>query len=347
MSRTGDDLEVLCSIASAQDARIGHYLATRQRTHFWYAGCLDASVPRMHELGFDNYPLLGVPHEKTLFLFERVMGCNLRTVGSGAVTTFNTWCEPVIVEPRDVHRLSPKLTCSAAWDSYERALAACRHSSGACADIPAPMLSFSPLDCACNLCSAEKLFTWIHDAEDVVAALLDLLCDLYLEARAQVARMGLETRNLFGFPCVYCNDLQLANVSPATIKRLVLPRYERVARECGGMILALHSNDLNIVERVTRSDGFLGCLFDRRLPLGDIRRVIGKTLFVLMNSPYDDSLDRPTWRDGMYWNPIVQSYNRELDEVYGELAGECSMILHISRPRLDQVCRERARLLRP
>ncbi len=296
----------------------------------------------MHEAGFDNYPLLSAPPEETLFLFERMLGCRVRAGDGQAGSTFNTWCEPVVDSPRDIRRLSVDLDGGDDWRSFELALSASRRGDAQC--LPAAEIPFTPLDWACNLCSAERLFMWLYDAEDDVAALLEMLCDLYLQVRLRIDSLGVTTRNWLGFPCVYCNDLQMGSLSPAMIDRFILPRYRQVARRCGGMILALHTNDLGIVGKVAGCDDFIGCCFDKRLPLADIRRLIGRTIFVMLNYAYDDSLPGPAFRDGLYWNPIVQSYSRGIDQVYRELADECSMIFLIERPRLDQVCNERDRL---
>lgn len=57
---------------------------------------------------------------------------------------------------------------------------------------------------------------------------------------------------------------------------------------------------------------------------------------ICFNINCDESLDRPTLRDGIWWNPIVQSYSRELSKVYRKFADEHSLLIAIERPSLTE-----------
>jgi len=92
-------------------------------------------------------------------------------------------------------------------------------------------------------------------------------------------------------------------------------------------------------------DWVIGCSLDKRLPLPEIRDVIGKKVFNVANYAYDDTLDRPTARDGIYWNPIVQCHSRDIGRIYSGMNGECSMAVTIERPTLGEVVRVRDQLL--
>jgi len=210
--------------------------------------------------------------------------------------------------------------------------------------LPIVARAFYPLDLACNMCGATNLLTWMYDAPDEVAALFDKITDLFLEVWAKAAATGLAMVTGLGFPCANCSDLQLPSISPEMIRRFVLPCYERVGRACGGTFLALYSADLSVLQEVMIQDWAIGGSFDKRLPLREIRNVIGKKAFILPNYAYDDTLDRPTARDGIYWNPIVQCHSRDLDRIYSEMDGHCSMVVTIERPKLDEVIRARDRL---
>ena len=92
-------------------------------------------------------------------------------------------------------------------------------------------------------------------------------------------------------------------------------------------------------------DGIIGCAFDKRLSLATIKQYIGAKVFLLPDYIFDDAFDRPTCRDGIYCNPIVQSYSRELTTVYQELADSCTLAIAIERPSLAEVCAVRRDLL--
>jgi len=332
----------LQDLACALDAKIGAYLLKKNRTHFWYASCPDAALPQLHALGFDNYPLADVGFSDRMFFFERILGCPMHVVDSKTGSFFHTWCLPVIGELRDIRRVTCDLDTNETWRPYFEAVARYTRGGGT---LPVGSFPFNPLDLACNLCGTQRLFTWMVDAPEDVALLFETITTTYLEAHRQLIALGVRLVNLFGFPGVYCSDLQLPYVSPAMVERFVLPQYELVARECGGMILALLHPDARILERIMATDAILGCSFDKRIPLTEIRQRIGHKLFVLFNYLYDDSLDRPTCRDGTYWNPIVQGYSREAVEVFRVLGRTTSLITWIERPSLDEVCRVRDMLV--
>ncbi|MBI4027629.1 MAG: hypothetical protein HY360_21765 [Verrucomicrobia bacterium] len=324
----------LADIAREQDAKISAYLRKRERTRFWYAGCGDASLPQLHALGFDNYPLAKIAFKDPIFFFERILGCSTHVLDGQAGSFFHTWCQPMIESPGDIRQATFNLETNETWQTYLDAVARYADAGG---DLPVGDLAFYPLDLASNLCGTERFFTWMIDAPEHVEFLFDRISDLYLETRRRLLRLGIRLVNHLGFPCVYCSDLQLPYLSPPLVERFILPQYERVARECGGMFLALLQSNMRILERVMATDAILGCSFDKRLPLEEIKRRIGRKLFVLDHYLYDDALDRPTCRDGTYWNPIVQDYSREIEEVFRVLGGTTSLITCIERPSLHEV----------
>ena len=150
--------------------------------------------------------------------------------------------------------------------------------------------------------------------------------------------------NSYGFPGIYCNDLQMTNLSPPLVERFLLPQYQSLASRCDGLILCLNSADIGLAAKTLRMDSLFGCAFDKRMPLAVIRQIIDAKLFVIHNYAYDDAYSQPKYRDGLWWNPIVQTYSRELDTAYNELAATCTMLIVLERPTLQEVVATRQRL---
>lgn len=318
-----------------------------ERTTFWcasYAGYSVSDVPKLNELGFDNFPVAPIADPCRILFFEQLFGCELRVDDRENASFFNTWPLPVIEKPADISALSADLDNHPVWRGYRQALF--DYVAGTPTDERLPIVArgFYPLDLACNMCGTGNLLTWMYEAPDETAALFSKITDLFLEVWAKATATGLEMVTGLGFPGANCSDLQLPCISPEMIRRFVLPCYERVGRACGGTFLALYSADLSVLREVLNQDWVIGCSFDKRLPLPGIRNVIGKKVFNLPNYAYDDTLDRPTARDGIYWNPIVQCHSRDIDSIYSEMNGQCSMVVTIERPSLDAVVRARDRL---
>lgn len=345
------NMATLTDIAESLDIKIQAYLNDRKHTHFWFAdfpGNRQDRLPELSRLGFDNYPLAQIQVADSVLLFEKLIGANMHIVDGRKGSFFHTWCERIIERPSDVYTLKVDLDRNESWATYFAAVANCMNTSSEkdqALPIGPPGFYFYPLDMACNLCGTGNMLTFMMDAEDEVDFLLDVIADLYLEVRKRLLSLGIRLVNMYGFPCSRCSDLQLPAISPALIRRFILPQYERIARECGGTILDLYSSDIGLLEEVMTIDSVIGCCFDRRLPLTEIRKTIGDRLFVLHHGPYDDALGGPTWKDGMYWNNIIQCHGREIAHLYMELGEACSMAICISRPCLQDVCRVRDDLL--
>ena len=339
-----NDEATLQDIGRTQDSRLRACLAGRQRTRLWFASyptdeAYADQLLRLHALGFDNYLLERLAYEHRVFFLERLLGCRMSIVDGREGSFAHTWCVPIVHESADIDGLRVDLGTSPVWRRYTDDVARADRT------LPVEGLGLCPLDTACSLCGAERLFTWMIDAPAEVERLFDLIGELFIECRRRVSALDMRQVEGHGLPCVYFSDLQMAHLSPAHIERFVLPTYEKVAREFGGALFALQTSDIGLLERVMAGDWVVGCAFDKRLALGDIRRAIGDKLFVINNYAYDDALDRPTSRDGLVWNPIVQTHSRDLEEAFRELSRTCSMVIGIERPSLDEVCRARQALI--
>jgi len=227
---------------------------------------------------------------------------------------------------------------------YEEAIRVYLRDTPKAERLPVVFPGLSPLDMACNLCGAESFFLLLYDEPAAAAHLLDTIATLMVEVYRRLQRLGARLVSPYGFPGVYINDLQLPYLSPAHIARFMLPCYSRIAEECGGLLLAFLTPDREVVQSALRMNGVMGYLFDRALPLSTIKAHLGEKLFLIPHYCFDDALDRPTFRNGVGWNPIVQSYSRELPQLYREFADTHNLLITIERPTLKEVCAVRQAL---
>jgi len=130
-------------------------------------------------------------------------------------------------------------------------------------------------------------------------------------------------------------------ISPAMIERFLLPRYFRAAESVGGMILILNCPDVSLAELALKQDSIIGCGFDKRMSLDDIDRILGDKLFVIYNGIYNPDIDHPMEIDGIWCNPIVQSYSEELAEVYQRLHDKHSFLITIERYSIEEAAQTR------
>jgi hypothetical protein len=209
---------------------------------------------------------------------------------------------------------------------------------------PVELPGLCPLDTACNLCGAENFFSMVYEAPEAVDHLLDSLVKMLLGVHRRLARLEARPVAAYGFPGVYCNDLQLSFLSPAHIARFVLPCYQRMAASCGGLLLALNASDLGILEAVLHIPKLIGCAFSKALPLSVIKQRLGSKVFLIANYVFDEAFDKPTYHNGLWCNPIVQTYSRELPAAYRELSGSSNLAIAIERHRIEDVCEERRKL---
>jgi len=338
----------LKSITDELDRKIQSCLSGRKQTHFWYASFAGANanhIGQLYEMGFDNYPLAPVEDPHRILFFEKLFGCDICVKDKSAPSFFNTWPVPKIRCRSDLVCLKPDLNDNVVCQEYLNAVSCYLDFTTGENQLPVAARAFYPLDLACNLCGAENLFAWMLEAEEDVLQFFDRMADLYLAVRERLLGFGARLVNALGFPCVTCSDLQLPCLSADMIRRFVLPCYEKVARACGGAFIGLDCCDIGLLEEVMGFDWLVGCSFDRRLPLAEIRRTIGKKIFVLPYYAYDDGFDRPTLKDGIYWNPIVQCHSRNAEDVYREMAQQCNMVIIIERPGLQDVVAVRKRML--
>ena len=343
----------LQDIVRAHDLRIRACLEGRHQSHFWNASCplegpMEQRLQQLHALGFDNYPVAQIPAidelRTYLFFFERLLGAQVKSTDGHEGEFFHTWCHPLIGNTADVSRLAVDLETSPVWRAYETAIRNYLTETPPGRRLPVSFPGLSPLDVACNLCGAESFFLMLCDAPDAAGHLLDLIVTLLVDAYRRVCDLGARLVGPHGFPGVYCSDLQLPLLSPTHVESIMLPRYERIATGCGGLLLALLSSDIGVLQSALKIEGLIGCAFDKRLPLPDIKKHLGQKLFIISSYCYDESLDRPTLRDGIWWNPIVQSYSRELTEVYREFADGCNLLISVERPSLTEVLAVRREL---
>ncbi len=340
------DSTTLPGMVRAHDARIRSCLEGRSQAHFWHACCpmsgpTEARLQRFQALGFDNYPLAQIPAVDALrtylFFFERILGAKVVSPAGHDGDFFQTWCQPWISSAAQVSGLRVDLGASPLWQAYEKAISDYLAHTPADQRLPVAFMGLSPFDIACNVCGPEPFCLMLHDEPEAAAGLLDFIVTLLVDAHRRIRGLGTRLVSPYGFPGVYISDLQLPLLSPAHVGGLVLPCYERIAKECGGLTFALLSADLDVLRAALRMDGLVGCSFDKRLPLPEIRKHLGRKIFVIFSYCYDDALEAPTLRDGIWWNPIVQSYSRELPQVYREMAAGHNLLIGIDRPSLAEV----------
>ena len=328
-------------ILEKQDAKIKRYMDTREKTFFFYAGhpvdrngYLDNLID-VHDMGFDNYPLAAARNDGGFLFMERLLGCPMKSVG-GRTDSFHLFCEPFVKATEDIGRLRIDLDTNPVWRSFVQDIEKDRETIQL--DLPVMSFGLSLIDWACSLCSPETLFMWMMDDEPEVHHLLGFISDVYIECVRRLEQIFGRVVDSHGFPCVYCSDLHFRNISPRLIEKFVLPQYARIARSCGGMILSLGTADMDLVRMTLRVEEILGCAFDARIPLDSIEQILGRKLFVIYNYVYYDWLDKPTLINGIYCNPIVQSYSRELKKAHSALSPTRSMIIYIQRYSFAEVC---------
>ncbi|MHB9022638.1 MAG: uroporphyrinogen decarboxylase family protein [Armatimonadota bacterium] len=343
----------LPGIVRLQDAKIRDCLDGRGPVEFWYAHCpLEGKAAeqyaRLHQLGFDNYPVAQIPAldalQPYLFFFERVLGAELQGVDGQCGDFFHTWCRPLLPDAEAIFRLTFDLDRSPLWGRCEQALRDYLRETPAEARLPVLFPGVSPLDMACNLCGTEAFFLLLYEHPFAVEYLLDTIPELLVTAYRRFIDLGARPVTAYGFPGIYISDLQMPYLSPAHLSRFVLPRYARLADACGGLCLALLTDDLGILTDALAIEGLIGCAFDKRLPLPAIEERLGAKVFLLPNYIYDDQLDAPACRDGVWCNPIVQSYSREPSQVYREFTGRYSLAISLQRPSLAEVRAARRQL---
>jgi hypothetical protein len=238
----------------------------------------------------------------------------------------------------EVFQLAITLNTSPLWTAFETAIEKYLRATTPDERLPVLFPGLSPLDMACNLCGAEQFFLMLYDAPAAAVHLLETIVTVQIAAFQRVAALGARPLTGYGFPGVYCNDLQLPYLSPEHIIHFVLPCYARLAAECGGVFFGLLSADLEVLQMAMRLEGLLGCLFDKSLPLNEIKKHLGRKFFLIPHYAYNEAVDRPTVCDGLYYNPIVQSYSRELPAVYRAFAGHHRLLISIERSSLVEVC---------
>ena len=343
----------LQDIVRIQNAKISAFLNGECATQFWFAHypseCPENErIECLHELGFDNYPTAQIYNVDRLypymFFYERMLGAEVDSPAGHEYDFFHSWCVPIINEPVDIFNISADLDDFPLWQAYENAIKGYMQETPPDDLLPIMFHGFSPLDAACSLCGTENMFMMLYDAPDAAEYLLNTIVTLMVEGYQRTKSIGINIVSYYGFPGVYCNDLQLAYLSPPHVKHFMLPCYTRFAQECDGLLIAFMNNDIDSLQSMLDTDGVIGCAFDKRIPLSEIKRRLGQKLFLMPNACYDDDLDKPTLRDGIYWNPIVQSYSRELTQVYDEFHEEHSLLISMERPTLAEICDVRNKL---
>lgn len=335
------------SIIDVQNCKISSFLQDGKKTDFFYAYSPHISstqeyINKVHSLGFDNYPI--APINDGIFFIERLIGCKISTVDNQTGSFFHTWCDAVVHKPDDIFGFKTDIENNAVWTEYLEAVTDYYGNSLKPERLPLAFPGFNLLDAACNVCGAENLLEFMYEAENAVEYLLDLITDTQIQVYTLLQARGIKMCNSFGFPCVYCNDLQMGVISPAMIERFLLPRYFRAADAVGGMILVLNCPDVSLAELVLKQESIIGCGFDKRIPLESIDRILGDKLFIIGNYVYNPDVDHPMEIDGIWCNPIVQSYSRELTEVYSRLHENHSFLITIERYTLDEIVRTRKEL---
>lgn len=269
----------LTQIVHVQDAKIRAYLAGDSPRHFWFANCpmqgtSAEQLLQLHALGFDNYPMAHIPTLEALnthlFLFERLLGATLEGVDGQLGDFFHTWCKPCIQRVDDVHALAVAPEESRIWQAYEQAIADYLRRTPIAEQLPIMFPGISPLDTACNLCGAEAFFLLLYEEPAIAQYLLNTIVTLQITVYQRLKSLSARLVSPYGFPGVYCNDLQLPSLSPAHIARFILPAYARIAAECGGLLLSLLCADAEIVQSVLGLPGVMGCAFDKSLPFTTI-----------------------------------------------------------------------------
>lgn len=334
MAETG-----LIEVAQAQDEKIASYLEKKKGSfiyaYFPNSGDADGVV-RAHAAGFDNYPFAKVRNPNGLYFIERLLGCSLRTSGEGSSNTFNTSCEPIIRDAGDILKLDMNFGNKEIWQEYKESIEAYKAAVPESEKLPMQSLNMSPFDVACSLCGTENLFIWMYEEPEAADLLLNKAMNAYLWLFYSIKRLGMKQVNLYGFPCLYANDLLLVNLSPEMIARFMLPLYERAARSWRGLMLAINSPDTGLIKRITGEDWIVGCCIDKRVALSEVREMIGDRLLIVNHCLRDPRYDKPTLVDGMWVNPIIQSHGDDLEGVWRALKDK-NLLVTIERRTLEEV----------
>ena len=164
-------------ITEEQNRKIRACLSGERVGHFWYASCpmddcQSCDVAALHDSGFDNYPFAEIPFGDWLFFYERLVGCALRVTEGEPRSFFNTWCEPLVKEPRDVHQLGWDLDNSPLWNSYMAVVKDYYSADKGRRVLPVRLDGLNPLDWACNVCGTERFLTFLYDAPSEAEYLL-------------------------------------------------------------------------------------------------------------------------------------------------------------------------------
>lgn len=330
----------LVKIAEDQNRKAHAFIERKAPGSFIYAYFPGSGKPegiiRAHEAGFNNYPTAKVRNPKGLYFFEQLMGCGLHSSSPDNQNTFNTWCEPVIGGPGEIEKISLDMSGSEIWLSYEKSLLDYLEITPEDLRLPLNSLSWCPLDTACALCGAENLFMWMYEYEEAVDDLLNRVVDAHLAVFNAIKNLGFKQVNLYGFPCLYANDLLAVNLSPQMIERFLLPCYEKAARAWGGILLILNCPDTDLAGKVIEQDYVIGAGLDSKIPLSEINGMIGGKLFMMNHYLHDPAYDKPTFVDGMWVNAIGGVSIEYLQEACRELAGK-NLLITIERRTLEEV----------
>jgi hypothetical protein len=214
------------------------------------------------EEGFDNVPVLSPMAPASgagTHLLAAIAGAPIKIQQVGNAN-WGAWAEPIIREPADIFKLSiPDLSINP-WSSpiFERARAL-RDMAQGVFPIATP-LAGSPLDAAADLMGTESLMLTFHDCPDAVHTLLGLLTDINIEFCKQL-------RDAAGDWCGYAgarggppyvHDLLTMFLSDQLQEEFILPLYQRMGRELGGLAFGFNGRSRQTLDRFIGIENFAG-----------------------------------------------------------------------------------------
>ena len=212
--------------------------------------------------GFDNAPVLSPMAPASgagTHLLAAIMGAPITATQEGS-SNWSVWCDPIIREPADISKLSIPDLSSNTWSApiFERARAL-RSLTEDVFPVTAS-LAGSPLDAAADLMGTDALMLAFYDCPDAVHALLELLTDVNI-AFCKKLRNAAGDWCGYGGACggpAYAHDLLTMFLSDELQEKFVLPLYQRMSCELGGLAFGFNGRSRQTLDSFIDIENFAG-----------------------------------------------------------------------------------------
>ena len=230
--------------------------------------------------GLDNAPVLSpfrpVAAAGTHYL-AAILGARVRHTGS-TTDNWGAWVDPLLSTPGEVKDLSRPDLAENPWTApvFERARDLAQLAHGAF-PVDAPVAG-SPLDAAADLMGAQQLMTALYDSPRQVEALLALLTDINIEFCLRLREAAGDWAGYGGGRSgpVYVHDLLARFIPDRFQEQFLLPSYERMGKELGGLAFGFNGHSLEAMARFAAFEGFAGLWVPTlSFPYEDMARVLG------------------------------------------------------------------------